>query len=315
MGLDDCFWQDFLALHQLPEAYRGTAEQWFVPLLDDIRQRRSSQRLAKAHPPPLILGLQGCQGSGKSTFASFLQGGLCRVAGLKILCLSLDDFYYPRADRLRLAREVHPLFETRGVPGTHDIELLQKLLRQLSAGSPGPLLVPRFDKARDDRRQDWDTVDPTVLDIVLLEGWCVGTPPQPGEALLAPINALEAEEDPQGAWRQRVNEHLAGPYAETFDLVETLIVFVAPDFTVVSDWRWEQEQKLLAQATSLPAADRRPIKKEGLQHFLQFYQRLTEWSFKTMPGRADVCFQLDRDRTIVNVSTQRPPASPEPTAD
>ena len=37
--------------------------------------------------------------------------------------LSLDDLYLPKAERLRLARDVHPLLATRGVPGTHDVAL------------------------------------------------------------------------------------------------------------------------------------------------------------------------------------------------
>lgn len=301
-SLGDKFWSDFLALHALPAHYRDMAEQWFVPLLDEVWQRRVYRAAGKPSAPPLILGLQGCQGSGKTTFASLLQRGLESRADLEVLTLSLDDFYLTRAERLRLARDVHPLLATRGVPGTHDIAALTQVLRALRDGETGSLWVPRFDKARDDRSPERDTVDPAILDIVILEGWCVGTPAQSANALREPVNQLEALEDPDGAWRLRVNDQLAGPYAEAFGLLDYQIVFVAPDFSVVTEWRWEQERKLRAAAPQAPDSDQRYLTEEALQRFLQFYQRLTQWSFITMPERADICFHLGRDREIVSQS-------------
>ena len=301
-SLGDKFWNDFLALHALPVNYREMAEHWFMPLLDKVWQRRVHRAADKPSAPPLILGLQGCQGSGKTTFASLLQRGLGARANLEVLTLSLDDFYLTRAERLRLARDVHPLLATRGVPGTHDIAALAGVLRTLRGGGTCSLWVPRFDKARDDRSPEGDIVDPASLDVVILEGWCVGTPAQPVSALQEPVNELEALEDPGGAWRRRVNDQLAGPYAEAFGLLDYQIVFVAPDFSVVTEWRWEQERKLRAAAPLAPDSDQRYLTEEALHRFLQFYQRLTQWSFITMPERADICFHLGRDREIVSHS-------------
>jgi D-glycerate 3-kinase len=69
-----------------------------------------------------VLGLCGAQGSGKSTLAAALARMLARD-GTRTAILSLDDIYLTRAERLQLAREVHPLFATRGAPGTHDVAL------------------------------------------------------------------------------------------------------------------------------------------------------------------------------------------------
>src|SRR4051812_33755031 len=72
---------------------------------------------------PFILGISGLQGSGKSTLATELIDA-ARRRGWSAVSLSLDDVYLTRAERESLARAVHPLLRTRGVPGTHDLTLL-----------------------------------------------------------------------------------------------------------------------------------------------------------------------------------------------
>ncbi len=74
-------------------------------------------------------GLAGLQGSGKSTLAAQLCAALTQ-RGIATLAMSLDDFYFGRGERKRLARDVHPLLATRGVPGTHDLDLLARTVRR-----------------------------------------------------------------------------------------------------------------------------------------------------------------------------------------
>src|SRR5689334_18588644 len=69
---------------------------------------------------PLVFGVCGSQGLGKSTLARVLKEALLEAHGLSVAVLSLDDLYLSSAERARLARDVHPLLKTRGVPGTHD---------------------------------------------------------------------------------------------------------------------------------------------------------------------------------------------------
>src|SRR5689334_11864372 len=87
---------------------------------------------SKVRPGRLLtIGINGAQGSGKSTLAALLHDLLEDGAGLRTVVLSIDDFYRTRAERQGLAREVHPLLETRGVPGTHDVALARHVLARL----------------------------------------------------------------------------------------------------------------------------------------------------------------------------------------
>ena len=137
---------------------------------------------------PLVVGICGPQGSGKSTLAA-LVARLLTARGLAVATLSIDDLYRTKAERARLAREVHPLLATRGVPGTHDPALGLAVLQAL--GRPETTALPRFDKAADDRAPEtsWPRVEGPV-DVVLLEGWCVGARPQPAARLAAPVSPI-----------------------------------------------------------------------------------------------------------------------------
>src|SRR5262249_32807486 len=118
----------------LPDRYRDRVLRLHAPL---------AARIA-AMPHPVRVALAGPQGSGKATDARVLQL-LLREAGLKAVTLSLDDLYLPKAARVRLARDVHPLLATRGVPGTHDVALGVDVLHRLAR--TGETQLPRFDKA------------------------------------------------------------------------------------------------------------------------------------------------------------------------
>jgi len=248
---------------------------------------------AQGREGPLVVGICGPQGSGKSTLAARLEA-LLTARGLKVAVLSIDDLYLTRAERLALAETIHPLLATRGVPGTHDIALGLAALDALAR--PGAVALPRFDKAADDRapEADWP-VFAGPADIVLLEGWCVGARPQPGEALAAPINALERDEDPDGTWRGYANTALAGPYANLFGRLDRLVLLLAPDFSVVRAWRGEQEARLRERLTD-PGLT---MDDAALDRFVAHYERLTRWIAEDLPEAADVVVRLDEMRRPV----------------
>lgn len=283
--------ESFIAREKLPPAYVDTVATWFVPLAEDVlRRAATSQRT-------LVVGISGSQGSGKSTLAALLVLLLKEMLGLRAVSLSIDDFYLTRAERQRLASEVHPLLATRGVPGTHDVALALQTLRAL--GSPGQVAIPRFDKACDDRapRELWPTLLAPV-DVVVLEGWCLAVPPQDAAALLAPVNELEAEEDAAGSWRRYVNDQVAGSYAEWFARVDYLVLLQAPSFERVYEWRQRQEDKLAARLAAAGQTGTRLMDAPTLRRFIQHYERLTRHGLEALPAHADVVYALTPEQTI-----------------
>jgi D-glycerate 3-kinase len=284
MTIDPSWLAAFLHEEALPDGFAAEVERLHAPLAERIA--------AVAMGAAFVVGICGPQGSGKTTTVRVV-AALLAARGLTVATLSLDDLYLPRADREALARDVHPLLRTRGVPGTHDVALGLAVLEGLA--DAGDTALPRFDKATDDRApaEAWPVVAGPV-DIVLFEGWCVGARPELAEALAAPINALERERDPDGAWRSYVNAALAGPYRSLFARLDLLVLFTAPDFETVLTWRREQEAKLRERlaATGQGGA----MSDDEVAVFIQHYERLTRHLAREMPARADIVVALDKDR-------------------
>jgi D-glycerate 3-kinase len=265
-------------------------------------------KAAKAKTGTLVVGLNGAQGSGKTTLCSILSVLLESGFGLHVASLSIDDLYKTHAERSMLGRSLHPLFTTRGVPGTHDVEMGLHLLTAMSAADAGrQVIIPVFDKARDDRspRSAWRVVE-TPIDIILFEGWCVGARPQAPEALQEPVNTLEKDEDPQGIWRGHVNAQLAGDYSRLFAEIDLLIMLAIPDMECVFSWRGLQEKKLAAQSQRTRSS--RLMDKAALRRFITHYERLTRHILAEMPERADLVLRLDTTHQIDAVRVNKWPA-------
>jgi len=250
----------------------------------------------------LLVGINGSQGSGKSTLASLLALLLRQFHGLGVIQLSIDDFYLTRESRRSLAERVHPLLATRGVPGTHDLPLMRETLQRLLNGN-GEVPIPRFDKAIDDRcpADQWEFVS-APLDLVIIEGWCFGTPAQSEEALLKPVNDLEAREDPDAVWRRYVNRQIVEHYQSIYQMVDLWIMLQAPSFDCVYQWRLEQEQKLadkLKLTDDSAPMQNQVMSAQQIARFIQHYQRLTEHTLQHLPASVHYLFRLDRERRII----------------
>jgi len=236
--------------------------------------------------PPLI-AVVGAQGSGKTTLA---RAAAERFGGVQI---SIDDVYLTRAAREAMAEEVHPLFLTRGPPGTHDLRMLSRLIKALSTARPDDkVLLPEFDKRGDDRRpiRDWRIFSGRPR-AILIDAWCLGALPEDEAALADPINALERDRDPDGTWRRAVNGFVAGSYADFAARFDAVVFLEAPAFEFVLDWRCQQEADLLGVTPGrLPAEERR-----RLAVFIQYFERITR---RMLDGGvvADKIVPLDRDR-------------------
>ncbi|KAJ6495768.1 P-loop containing nucleoside triphosphate hydrolase protein [Mycena vitilis] len=212
---------------------------------------------------PLFVALQGPQGSGKSYLSALLVKEL-RSRSLNVALLSLDDIYLPHAE-LKSLSETHPdnaLWRGRGQPGTHDVSLGLQVLSDLKAGHP--VEIPRFEKSlfggegdRLPRGSEGAVVVAPPVDVVLLEGWCVG---------FYPISLDELDARWDGAWadvRHRlglgdsvrkedvrdVNEALKKyiPLWSFFDTFVQLQPSGSSPLSVIYKWRLEQEHYMKAR--------------------------------------------------------------------
>lgn len=281
-------WQlRFLEQHRLPGSYLDDALKWFAPVAELVVEHQYGAGR------PWLVGLNGSQGSGKSTLCDYLRASIA-ARGLSSIALSLDDFYLGQAKRNSLAENVHPLLATRGVPGTHDIDLLSRTLDLLLAGESA--VVPRFDKSMDDLRPvaDWDRIDAGV-DVILLEGWCLGANAAPIEDLIEPVNELERLEDDDGNWRQYSNQVLGRYFPPIHAKVDEWIMLRAPSFDCVYRWRLEQEHKLAAVSGGSAV-----MSDVQVARFIQFYQRLTERCLEQLPRQVNHLFTLDEQRAVVS---------------
>ena len=258
----------------------GRADPRMIELVDRLIARSTREG------PPLI-GIVGAQGSGKTTLAREAAEALGAVQ------ISIDDVYLTRARREALAEDIHPLFLTRGPPGTHDLRMLNRLVKALRTARPDDkVLIPEFDKRGDDRRpiRDWRIFDGRPR-AILIDAWCLGAVAENEAALVEPINALERDRDPDGVWRRAVNGFVAGSYADFAAGFDAILFLEAPGFDIVPAWRNQQEADLLGvDPARLPAAER--IRLAG---FIQYFERLTR---HMLAGgvRADMTVQLDRNR-------------------
>lgn len=271
-----------IGLTQETSLMSGQADPQMVAALRELVMRHPGLGFSR----PFVLGLCGSQGSGKSTLAAALQAELT-VSGLLTAVLSLDDIYKTKAERNALARDCHPHFATRGVPGTHDVNLALKVLSDLERGEPA--LLPRFDKACDDRadREAWG-IAPADTAVLILEGWFVGARPSTGLADPAPLNAVEAE-DAQGIWRAQIEQALRGDYQMLFARLDALAFLAAPSFDVVLGWRTEQEHNLRVAGVG-------GMSNQAVRRFIQHYERLTRRLLDEMPTYADLVIALDAKR-------------------
>lgn len=255
----------------------------------------------------VVIGINGAQGSGKSTLSRILNSFLFKGFGKRSVILSIDDLYLSKLNRKKLATDIHGLLEVRGVPGTHDVSLGKHILSSLKDGSTGDrLLLPSFDKAQDDLipESQWQPVMNPV-DVILFEGWCVGSLPQRDEELSEPVNRLEMDKDPDLIWRKYVNDQLRGPYSELFQYIDHTIMLQVPDMESVYEWRSLQERKLGDQRRKLGESTDQIMSDEQVEEFIMYYERITRHTLNEMPGRADVLLKLNKQHQVDDVRIGR----------
>ena len=240
----------------------------------------------------LFLGFSGGQGSGKTTVASILEIILKKYFKRKIYVSSIDDFYKTLGDRNKMSEKIHPLFKTRGVPGTHDISLIKNFFSIMKSKKFKKIRLPKFAKAMDDRlkKRHWFNVKQKP-EIVILEGWCVGAKPQSNHIIKRPINILEKYEDQNLIWRKYVNEKLKKEYKKLFALIDHFIFMKIPDFKMVFKWRLLQEKKLKNKSY----LTKKIMSYNEIKRFIMFYERITLQMMKDLSKSASLVMLLKKN--------------------
>ena len=245
----------------------------------------------------ILIGLSGGQGSGKTTIGKILKLIMKTKYNLNVVNFSIDDFYKTKAQRKKMTTQVHKLFSTRGVPGTHDIPLLKKCLHNLLNKNFKPFYMPIFDKGADNRLpfEKWNKIY-TKPEIVIFEGWCVGAKAQKNVELVKSINLLEKNYDKKLIWRKKVNNELKNKYHQIFQLIDKLIFLKVTNFKYVFKWRLLQEKKLKAKTSG-----KKIMSEKQIKNFIMFYERITLKMIKDLTNSSNIVINLDKKHKLSKI--------------
>jgi len=243
----------------------------------------------------LFLGLSGGQGSGKTTVVGILKIILKKYFKRKTHVSSIDDFYKTLEERNKISSTIHPLFKTRGVPGTHDTNLIKKFFDFIKKKKFKKFKLPKFDKSIDDRlKKKYCFNIKEKPEVVILEGWCVGAKPQSNSLLKKPINILEKYEDKDLIWRKHANHKLKKEYKKLFAMIDYFIFMKIPYFNMVFKWRLLQERKLKKMSHS----NKKIMSYNEIKRFIMFYERITLQMIKDLSKSASIIMLLKKNHEI-----------------
>ena len=228
---------------------------------------------------------------------------------LNVAIISIDDVYLTRNERLDLASSIHPLCASRGVPGTHDVQLAHRTLDALCDAETPTAFIPRFDKSKDDRcPQSAFDVFRGVPDVIFFEGWCVGAAsPSREDAWSGPTNAREKLQDPDGVWAKWSDAALASDaYQSLFGRIDKLVMIKVPSsMDTVIDSRWKQECNLIDRLKQTGLDTSKCFQsRDDVAEFVALYERHTKRMWEEMPTRADVL--IERDAAFAQTISRMP---------
>ena len=249
---------------------------------------------------PYIVGLAGGQGTGKTTISSILSIILRKCFKLNVFVISIDDFYKTRKERFLLSKKVHSLLMIRGVPGTHDINIMLDFFKRAKNKKFRTLKLPKFNKAIDDRynKKLWYSVKKRP-DIIIFEGWCVGAKAEKNNTLKKSLNSLEKLKDKKLTWRRFVNKQLQSKYKQLYDQLNCLLYLKSKNFSLLRKWRIKQEKKL--RLKNKKSNNRKIVNNKEVINFMQTYQRVTQNMFKYVPKYASIILKLNSNHQIKSV--------------
>ena len=247
-----------------------------------------------------IVGLSGGQGSGKTTISSIISIILRKYFKLNVFTISIDDFYKKRKERFLLSKKIHSSLMTRGVPGTHDINMMLDFFKRIKRKEFRSLKLPKFNKAIDDRynKKMWYSIKKRP-DIIIFEGWCVGAKAEKNNTLKQPINSFEKLRDKKLIWRRYVNKQLQSKYKQLYDQLNCLLYIKANNFSLLRKWRIKQETKL--RLKNKRSNRNKIMSNKEVINFMQTYQRVTQNMLKNVPKNASIILNLNTNHQIKSV--------------
>ena len=268
----------------------GMLKSFLIPVCFSIVKKTNNKK-------PYFIGLAGGQGTGKTTISSIIKIILEKYFKLKVFKISIDDFYKTRKERLNLSKKIHPMLMTRGVPGTHDIQMMLNFFKKAKSKNFKKIELPNFNKAIDDRtpKKNWYKIKEKP-DVIIFEGWCVGAKAELSKNLKKPINYMEKSNDQKLVWRNYVNQQLKTNYRKLYSQLNCMIYLKAKNFSLLQKWRLKQEHKLKLKTKR--ASIHKIMNKGDVINFMQTYQRITENMFKKTPRYASIILNLNSNHQI-----------------
>ena len=249
----------------------GMIKNFLIPICFWIAKKADNKK-------PYFVGLAGGQGTGKTTISSIIKIILEKYFKLKVFKISIDDFYKTRKERIALSKKVHPMLLTRGVPGTHDINMMLDFFKKSKAKKFKNMNLPNFNKAIDDRfpKNKWNKINKRP-DVIIFEGWCVGARAETNKTLKKSINSMEKANDHKLVWRKYVNQQLKTKYKKLYSQLNCMIYLKAKNFSLLQKWRLKQEHKLWLKTKK--KGGHKIMSKGDVINFMQTYQRITPVSY------------------------------------
>ena len=249
---------------------------------------------------PYFVGLAGGQGTGKTTISSIVAIILRKYFKKNVFKISIDDFYKTRKERKNLSKKIHPMLMTRGVPGTHDVQIMLDFFKKAKSKNFKKMKLPSFNKALDERHsiKNWYKIN-LKPDVIIFEGWCVGARPETNKTLKKPINSLEKANDQKLIWRKYVNQQLKTKYKKLYSQLNCMIYLKAKNFSLLQKWRLKQEHKLWLKTKK--KSSHKIMSKGDVINFMQTYQRITQNMLKYAPKYSSIILNLNRNHQIKSV--------------
>ena len=278
----------------------GLSKEFLTEIVTPI----ASLIVSESKKEPLKIYISGGQGSGKTTLSYALKIILENCFDVRVANFSIDDLYLPKSERYRLSKKVHPLLKTRGVPGTHEIQLGLDTINSLVSQKNKETRIPMFSKKYDDRlsKSDWPIFYGTP-NVIIFEGWCVGAVPFSKNFWKGPMNSLEQEHDPDGSWAKWVNRQLSGDYQDLFSLFDISAYIKSKNFKDIYKNRLKQEEEAKKNSINSKLPDRL-MSENQVKNFVMHFERITKKMEIYMPKKCDIVIRRDGNEQFSFIKTK-----------